>query len=55
MKLQLIAIGILLGMILEFAIIAINTPKSNIAGGCKADIDTTLFKPLKTNKYGNNN
>ena len=55
MKARLIAIGILLGMILEFAIIAMNTPKSSITGGCKTEIDTTTIKPLKTNKYGNNN
>ena len=23
----------------------------NITGGCKTEIDTTLFKPLKTNNY----
>ena len=42
MKLQLIAIGILLGMIIEFAIIAINAP--NITGGCKTEIDTIVIK-----------
>ena len=32
MKARLIAIGILIGMILEFAIIAINAPKNSITG-----------------------
>ena len=53
MKTRLIAIGILIGMLIEFAIIAINAP--NITGGCKTEIDTTTIKPLKTNNYGNNN
>lgn len=26
----------------------------NITGGCKTEIDTTKFKPLKTNNYGKN-
>ena len=42
MKARLIAIGILIGMIIEFAIIAMNAP--NITGGCKTEIDTTIVK-----------
>lgn len=41
MKTRLIAIGILIGMIIEFAIIAINAP---ITGGCKTEIDTIVIK-----------
>ena len=41
MKTRLIAIGILIGMIIEFAIIAMNAP---ITGGCKSEIDTTTVK-----------
>ena len=41
MKTRLIAIGILIGMIIEFAIIAMNAP---ITGGCKSEIDTITIK-----------
>ena len=41
MKARLIAIGILIGMIIEFAIIAMNAP---ITGGCKSEIDTIVIK-----------
>ena len=44
MKARLIAF--LIGMIIEFAIIAMNAP--NITGGCKTEIDTlTIKKELK--------
>ena len=43
MKTRLIAIGILIGMLIEFAIIAMSaTP--NITGGCKTEIDTIVIK-----------
>lgn len=49
MKTRLIAIGILIGMLIEFAIIAMNAP---ITGGCKTEIDTlTIKRELNKTKH----